>query len=191
MGLRQSLYNGTRAFLKDSESATQWAPAVGVGLTAGAGYGMLNGIVSDNTSVFGGTVGGGVFGSGIGAGLAYAVHANKGIRNAARDLSHAALGVNKTVRRQIGAGLDALKSNGLDNDENILTAMKAYKAGVDHLDGLSGINTDFLRGSGFSKIHKDDVIYASRRVFEDAMNESGVATKGRADAARKLFEEWS
>ena len=152
---------------------------------------MLNGIVSDNTSVFGGTVGGGVFGSGIGAGFAYAVHANKGIRNAARDLSHAALGVNKTVRRQIGTDLDALKNNGLDNDVNIINSLSAYKEGVNDLDGLSGINTDFLRGSGFSKIHKDDVIYASRRVFEDAMNESGVATKSRVDAARKLFEEWS
>ena len=191
MGFRQSLYNGTRSFLKDSESAAQWAPAVGTGLAIGAGYGMLNGIVSDNTSVFGGTVGGGVFGSGIGAGFAYAVHANKGIRNAARDLSHAALGVNKTVRRQIETDLDALKNNGLDNDVNIINSLSAYKEGVNYLDGLSGINTDFLRGSGFSKIHKDDVIYASRRVFEDAMNESGVATKGRVDAARKLFEEWS
>ena len=191
MGFRQSLYNGTRSFLKDSESAAQWAPAVGTGLAIGAGYGMLNGIVSDNTSVFGGTVGGGVFGSGIGAGFAYAVHANKGIRNAARDLSHAALGVNKTVRRQIGTDLDALKNNGLDNDVNIINTLSAYKEGVNDLDGLSGINTDFLRGSGFSKIHKDDVIYASRRVFEDTMNESGVATKSRVDAARKLFEEWS
>ena len=60
MGFRQSLYNGTRSFLKDSESAAQWTPAVGAGLAIGAGYGMLNGIVSDNTSVFGGTVGGGV-----------------------------------------------------------------------------------------------------------------------------------
>ena len=191
MGFRQSLYNGTRSFLKDSESAAQWAPAVGAGLAIGAGYGMLNGIVSDNTSVFGGTVGGGVFGSGIGAGFAYAVHANKGIRNAARDLSHAALGVNKTVRRQIGTDLDALKNNGLDNDVNIINSLSAYKEGVNDLDGLSGINTDFLRGSGFSKIHKDDVIYASRRVFEDTMNESGVSTKNRVDAARKLFEEWS
>ena len=191
MGFRQSLYNGTRSFLKDSESAAQWAPAVGTGLAIGAGYGMLNGIVSDNTSVFGGTVGGGVFGSGIGAGFAYAVHANKGIRNAARDLSHAALGVNKTVRRQIGTDLDALKNNGLDSDANIFDTLSAYKNRIDDLDGLSGINTDFLRGSGFSKIHKDDVIYASRRVFEDTMNESGVSTKGRVDAARKLFEEWS
>ena len=191
MGLRQSLYNGTRSFLKDSESAAQWAPAVGAGLAVGAGYGMLNGMVSDNTSVFGGTVGGGVFGSGIGAGFAYAVHANKGIRNAARDLSHAALGVNKTVRRQIETDLSVLKNNGFDDDASILASINNYKKGVDHLDGLSGINTDFLRGSGFSKIHKDDVIYASRRVFEDAMNESGVATNSRVDAARKLFEEWS
>ena len=191
MGFRQSLYNGTRSFLKDSESAAQWAPAVGTGLAIGAGYGMLNGIVSDNTSVFGGTVGGGVFGSGIGAGFAYAIHANKGIRNAARDLSHAALGVNKTVRRQIETDLDALKSKGLDSDANIFDTLSAYKNRIDDLDGLSGINTDFLRGSGFSKIHKDDAIYASRRVFEDVMNEADVATKGRVDAARKLFEKWN
>ena len=99
--------------------------------------------------------------------------------------------MNKTVRRQIGTDLDALKNNGLDNDVNIINTLSAYKEGVNDLDGLSGINTDFLRGSGFSKIHKDDVIYASRRVFEDTMNESGVSTKGRVDAARKLFEEWS
>lgn len=191
MGFRQSLYNGTRSFLKDSESAAQWAPAVGAGLAIGAGYGMLNGIVSDNTSVFGGTVGGGVFGSGIGAGFAYAVHANKGIRNAARDLSHAALGVNKTVRNELKSGLNTLNGKGLDSDADVLDVLSAYKNQVDYLDGLSGINTDFLRGSGFSKIHKDDVIYASRRVFEDTMNESGVSTKGRVDAARKLFEEWS
>ena len=132
-----------------------------------------------------------LFGSGIGAGFAYAIHANKGIRNAARDLSHAALGVNKTVRKQIGSDLDVLKNKGLDDDKNILNAMKNYKKGVDHLDGISGINTDFLRGSGFSKIHKDDVVYATGRVFEDVMNESGVATKGRVDAARKLFEKWN
>ena len=106
-------------------------------------------------------------------------------------LSHAALGVNKTVRRQIGTDLDALKSKGLDSDANIFDTLSAYKNRIDDLDGLSGINTDFLRGSGFSKIHKDDAIYASRRVFEDVMNEADVATKGRVDAARKLFEEWS
>ena len=32
---------------------------------------------------------------------------------------------------------------------------------------------------------------ATSLVFEDTMNESGVATKSRVDAARKLFEEWS
>lgn len=187
MGLRQSLYNGTRAFLKDSESATQWAPAVGVGLTAGAGYGMLNGMFSDNTSVFGGTIGGGVFGSGVGAGLAYAVHANKGIRNAARDLSHAALGVNKAVK---GAMRETLDAGGEVNNESVLSGMKNFKKSVDDYDGLSATNAG-LRGSGISKIHKDDVIYSANRFFEDVMNDASVANKERVNSVRKLFDGWS
>lgn len=189
MGFRQSLYNGTRSFLKDSESAVQWAPAVGASLAVGAGYGMLNGIVSDNTSVFGGTVGGGVFGSGVGAGLAYAVHANKGIRNAARDLSHAALGVNKAVRSAMGDTLDMVKESGEVNSKNVLGAMKKFKKDVDNNDGLNAVNHG-LRGSGF-RIHKDDVIYSANRFFEDTMNESGVASKDRANSVRKLFDGWS
>lgn len=190
MGIRQSLYNGTRAFLKDSESATQWAPAVGVGLTAGAGYGMLNGMFSDNTSVFGGTIGGGVFGSGVGAGLAYAVHANKGIRNAARDLSHAALGVNKAVKGAMWETLDMIKESGEVNDKSVLSGMKNFKNSVDSNDGLSATHAG-LRGSGISKIHKDDVIYSANRFFEDVMNDSDVADKKRVDSVRKLFDGWS
>lgn len=190
MGLRQSLYNGTRAFLKDSESATQWAPAVGVGLTAGAGYGMLNGMFSDNTSVFGGTIGGGVFGSGVGAGLAYAVHANKGIRNAARDLSHAALGVNKAVKGAMGETLDIIKESGEVNNKSVLSGMKNFKNSVDNYDGLSATNAG-LRGSGISKIHKDDVIYSANRFFEDVMNDASVANKERVNSVRKLFDGWS
>lgn len=190
MGLRQSLYNGTRAFLKDSESATQWAPAVGVGLTAGAGYGMLNGMFSDNTSVFGGTIGGGVFGSGVGAGLAYAVHANKGIRNAARDLSHAALGVNKAVRSAMSDPLDVIKDSGTVDNKSVLAAMKNFKKDVDNNDGLNAVNYG-LRGSGISKIHKDDVIYSANRFFEDTMSDAGVSNKDRVNSVRKLFDGWS
>lgn len=98
MSYKTSLYNGVKSFLYDSTKDVQWATGVMYGAGAGATYGLGSGILSDNTSVFGGTVGGGTFGAAAGAGLAYSTNKSAAIRGALRDITNSAFGVNKAIR---------------------------------------------------------------------------------------------
>ena len=88
--LRQSIYGGMSEFLMRSEKQAQFTAAAAVGATAFGAYGVAKGAVSDNTTMFGGGVGGATFGAAVGAGLAYAasgVH-GKGMRNVLRNLNN-------------------------------------------------------------------------------------------------------
>ena len=103
---RFSMYARVQNFLGKSEIAPQWTGGVGVGAAAGAAYGLGNGILSDNTTAFGGTVGGGTFGAIAGAGIAYAAHKSTGFRNLASDLAASASGAKKAVSDAM-SGFDA------------------------------------------------------------------------------------
>ena len=57
----------------------------------GAAYGAVRGVTSDNTTVMGGSVGGGTFGAALGVGAAYALHKNAGARSFLKDIHASAL----------------------------------------------------------------------------------------------------
>lgn len=88
--LRQSIYGGMSEFLLRSEKQAQFTAAAAVGAAAFGGYGVAKGAVSDNTTMFGGGVGGATFGAAAGAGLAYAASGahGKGLRNVLRNLNN-------------------------------------------------------------------------------------------------------
>jgi hypothetical protein len=88
--LRQSIYGGMSEFLMRSEKQAQFTAAAAVGATAFGAYGVAKGAVSDNTTMFGGGVGGATFGAAVGAGLAYAASGahGKGMRNVLRNLNN-------------------------------------------------------------------------------------------------------
>lgn len=92
--LRQSIYSGMSEFLMRSEKQAQFTAAATVGAAAFGGYGVAKGAVSDNTTMFGGAVGGATFGGAVGAGLAYAASGahGKGFRNVLRSLNNKASG---------------------------------------------------------------------------------------------------
>ena len=73
-----------------SEKQAQFTAAATVGAAAFGGYGVAKGAVSDNTTMFGGAVGGATFGGAVGAGLAYAASGahGKGLRNVLRSLNN-------------------------------------------------------------------------------------------------------
>lgn len=88
--LRQSIYGGMSEFLMRSEKQAQFTAAATAGAAAFGGYGVAKGAVSDNTTIFGGAVGGATFGGAVGAGLAYAASGahGKGLRNVLRSLNN-------------------------------------------------------------------------------------------------------
>lgn len=110
MSYKTSLYNGVKSFLYDSTKDVQWATGIMYGAGAGAAYGLGSGILSDNTSVFGGTVGGATFGAAAGAGLAYSTNKSAAIRGALRDITNSAFGVNKAIRNMVDEDISALEA---------------------------------------------------------------------------------
>ena len=127
--LRQSIYGGMSEFLLRSEKQSQFTAAAAVGAAAFGGYGVVKGAVSDNTTMFGGGVGGATFGAAAGAGLAYAVTGarGKGLRNVLRNLNNKFSGADHAAEEMFRR---TRKSEMSPSDwESAALANKTYRSG--------------------------------------------------------------
>lgn len=174
MSYKTSLYNGVKSFLYDSTKDVQWATGVMYGAGAGATYGLGSGILSDNTSVFGGTVGGGTFGAAAGAGLAYSTNKSAAIRGALRDITNSAFGVNKAIRNMVdedAAAIDAAKSRlaadprfkDFNDDQIHMAAVNAANPSTLNYGKMAeaAVNNRNITLSNGLSIHGKDAIHAA------------------------------
>lgn len=110
MGIATSIYaNVNRAakagskFVDQSVGSNQWSRGAMIGAAGMAGYGALNGVVSSDSTVFGGAVGGGTFGAAVGAGAAALLHnsseARSMAKSALRGMRASAVAAQRNARR--------------------------------------------------------------------------------------------
>lgn len=208
MSYKNSIYNGVKNFLYDSTKDVQWATSSLYGGAAGAAYGLGSGMVSDNTSVFGGTVGGATFGAGAGAALAYSANKSAGVRQALRDITNSAFGINKAVRGMIDEDLATIdstigsamstissKMSEADKEKAVISAFQAarnnshlskmFKDG-DYANGVVSGRTTLSNGV---TVDNSDLAYAYAKnapgAFKRASETFGDVTKAFFDEAKK------
>lgn len=164
MSLAQSIYTQTRKFLYDSAKEAQYARGAAILGAGGAAYGAVRGVTSDNTTVMGGSVGGGTFGAALGVGAAYALHKNAGARSFLKDIHASAFGVNARAKNLA----ERMENTGVPlggiSPHNRYNNAEAY---MDSFEGFAGKNANesqgILGGLGSVVHEKEDVTRAFNR----------------------------
>ena len=161
MSLAQSIYTQTRKFLYDSAKEAQYARGAAILGAGGAAYGAFRGVTSDNTTVMGGTVGGGTFGAALGVGAAYALHKNTGARSFLKDIHASAFGVNTRAKNLA----ESMENHGVPlggtAPHNRYTATEDYMNKFEAFAGNNANQSQGILGGLGSVVHdKEDVTRA-------------------------------